>query len=125
MTGTVGTPGYRYETGWIDLGNPERRKAVQYIDLVFQPQSAGSMKVSLYRDFDDATLVAASEGSDTFTLTVRSDEGYVGTRTPQRVVYPLVHCQHVKLVVESVSGATSVDFDMSGIVWRVSDDDQT
>ncbi len=117
----IGTGGFLWESGWIDLGNSERMKGLQYLDLVILPEASGTLKAKVYvlgADNVDPT-VPLTAGGDTDTITLSE------LKAAHRIVFDKIPGTHFKLRLESDPTTTGVSFELASLVWRVSDDDQT
>lgn len=116
LTAKVGTPGFRWESGWLDLGDPETLKTLHYLDFIMEPEASGTLVARVYQNFDAENEIAADEESNVLDL----------TKPKHRVSFPNSnHATHFKVVLESPDDAEDTVFELSAIVWRVSDDDQT
>lgn len=102
-----------WETPWIDMGNPERRKVALYLDLVLDTQDAqptGKVYCAVYADWD----------RDLIRYTEIIDLGEV----PYRLDLSQVEGRWLKLLVQHAPDTSDVRFDLAALVWRVSDADQ-
>lgn len=102
-----------WETPWLDMENPERKKRLQYIDLVLETQDAqtsGTLTYEVYGDWDFDNVLA--EG----TLTLGA--------YPYRIVPKSVRARFFKLRLLHSPDTSDVGFDLAQIVWRVTDEDQ-
>lgn len=120
-TATIGTSGYLWQTGWLDLGNAERTKGLHYVDLVMLPEASGTVTVRLYvlgaENIDPTVPLDGQEGTGTIDLSEH--------KAAHRVVFDRPTGTHFKLTLESTAGTSGVSFELASLVWRVSDDDQT
>jgi hypothetical protein len=107
---TVGTAGILWESGWLDMGNPEWRKTVQYVDLVMRKDAQGEIVAELYTDFDEAKIA----WSKTLDL----------SKPVRRVVPSGVMGHWFKLRLTNKALAYSLRFELASLVWRVTDTDQ-
>jgi hypothetical protein len=102
-----------WETAWLDMGNPERLKRLQYIDLVLETQddtTTGALAYEVYVDWDLDNIRA----SGTLTLGV----------VPYRIVPRALNGRFFKLRLKHSPDTSDAGFDLSQIVWRVTDIDQ-
>lgn len=105
-----GCPRYRWESGWLDMGNPERMKTIMLLDLIFKKETSGELQVDVYADFDEdrslqTTMLDLSKGQ-------------------HRVDFSGVEGRHVKVLLSTPPLAYEVKFELASMVWRVSDTDQ-
>lgn len=107
---SLGTPGYVWESPWMDMGNPEHRKLCQYVNFVMRGEVSGTVKVELMRDFDDAVLKTQTLdlSAPPLNFVVGDVDGY---------------WFKVRLTVDEL--AYGVRFELASVVWRVQDTDQT
>lgn len=106
----VGCPGYRWESAWMDMGNPEHRKALVAVNLVFRPEASGTLTATLYADFDDDTALQTQD------LDLSQAEHVV--------VAQGVEGRWFKVVLTAATLAYEVRFELASIVWRVAENDQ-
>jgi len=107
----LGVMEHRFETPWLDLGNPERQKIATYIDFVFRKETTGSLTFEILTDMDDTTVVDG--GTIDLSVTHRNYplRSVLGTWMKCRLYVPF--------------GVTGTEFDLSAIVWRIRDVEQT
>ena len=99
-----------YETRWMDMGNSERRKLLQYVNFVFGREQAGEVVVRVYTDWDKQNVRAET------TLDL--------TQAKQEVTLGDVEGNWFKITLDSKDVSPGLRFTLSSIVWRLDDTDQ-
>ena len=110
----VGSPGYRWTSGWIDMGSPERAKQIRMVNLIMRKQATGTVRVDLYLNLDDTTVIRAASGSDTLDL----------SKAEHEVEYGSYLAQWFKVSIVSATLAADVSFELASVVWRVQEQEQ-
>jgi hypothetical protein len=52
----LGVMEHRWESGWIDCGNPERNKLWTFTNIITKEGAVGTITVEAYSDFDSSTV---------------------------------------------------------------------
>ena len=106
----VGNPQTYWESRWMDFGDSWANKKGLYLDLVFSPESAGTVTVVGYEDGD----MSAERAIGTVLLDGSGDVGFIQVSLP----CPLFG-KHLKIRVESYD-----QFEITEMVWRLDDVEQ-
>lgn len=107
---TIGQQQHLWETRWLDMQNPQYLKNLSYLDFLYRLEGSGSMRMEVFMDMDE-TVRGADNNVD---LSIAPKE------------YPVGNCEgyRFKLRLSSVRTLPAVKWDLSGIMWRVKDQDQ-
>lgn len=107
---SIGNPGYVWESAWMDLGLPEKRKGLAYVTCIMRGQTQGSVLVELMRDFDDSVLLSQTLNLNEppLVFNVGSVDG---------------NWFKVRLTVPDL--AYGVRFELASLVWRFQITEQT
>ncbi len=107
---SIGTPGYIWESAWMDLGVPEKRKALSYVTFIMRGQAQGAVLVEVMRNFED--MVLHTQTLDLTAPPLVFDVGGVdGNWFKIRLTVPTL--------------AYGVRFELASLVWRFQITEQT
>lgn len=107
---TIGTPGYVWESAWMDLSVPEKLKTLSYVTFIMRGETQGTVFVEVMRNFED--LVLHSQVLDLTAPPLIFDVGSVEGNWFK-----------VRLTVPSL--AYGVRFELASVVWRFQITEQT
>lgn len=109
-TVTIGAQSHRWDSGWMDCGNPQQLKNFLYLDVVAMKGTEGSMRFLLYKDQDDTTAI----DSDDVELTLAQKQVDVNG----------LDGRWFKVSVRSVPLTTKAVVSISSMLMRLYDIDQ-
>lgn len=107
---TIGGQNHHWETRWMDLQDPQYLKNLAYLDFLFQRQGAGEMIATIFRNSDLVTVAGEAD----VDLTSPETEYPAGNAEGYRF----------KVRIDSPQLVTGTAWDLSGIMWRLKDEDQ-
>ena len=101
---------HRWDSGWLDLGNPQQLKNFLYLDAVAKQSSVGSLRFVLYKDFDSTAAIYT--------------EDVPLSRAQKQLSLSGLDGRWVQVSVRSVPLATKAVVSLSNLMLRLYDIDQ-